>query len=53
MHVYGIKKKGTEEHICRAESETQTQTLDTAGEDRVGQIERVALKDMHYHMKNR
>jgi len=38
MHVYGIKKNGTHEPICRAESETQTQILDTAGEGQGGQI---------------
>ena len=28
MTIYGIKKDGTDEHICRAAMETQTQITD-------------------------
>ena len=53
MHIYGIWKNGTNEPICRAGTEMQTQReiLDTVrqrgGEG--GRIERGALKHIPYH----
>ena len=31
MHVYGIQKDGTDEPICRAETETQNRLMDMDG----------------------
>ena len=47
MHIYGIQKDGIVEPIYRAAVEMQTQKTDLWtqwGMERVGQIERVALK---------
>ena len=47
------KNDSTDEPICRATTETQTQRTDLWaqwGKKRVGQIERVALKHIHYQM---
>ena len=52
-HIYGIWKNGTDEPICRTGIEMQTSrtALWTQWEkERVGRIERVALKHVHYHM---
>ena len=53
MHMYGIWKEGTDEPICKAAVEMQTQRMDLWtqwGKMRVGRIERVALRCMHYHV---
>ena len=53
-HIYKIQKDGgTEEPICRAAVETQSQRTDLWaqwGKKRVGQIERVVLKHIQYQM---
>ena len=49
-HKYGIQKDGTDESICRAAMEMQTQRTDMWtrwGKEREGQIETVALKHIH------
>ena len=49
----GIYKDPTDEPICRAAMETQTWREDLWtqwGKGRVGQIERVIWKYMHYHV---
>ena len=51
-HIYGIQKNGTDEAICRAgiEMQSQRKNLWTQwGKERVGRIERVALAYIHYH----
>ena len=58
IYIYGIQRNGTDEliNICRAAIETQTQRTDLwtqRGKERVGQIETVALQDIHYHMLSR
>ena len=53
-HMYGIQKNGTDEPICRAGIEMQTQRTDLwtqQRKNRVGLIEKVALKYIHYHVK--
>ena len=53
MHAYGIQKDGTDEPICWAAVEMQTQRTDLWTQwqkERVRQIERTAWKDIHYHM---
>ena len=52
MHMYGIPKNGTDEPICRAGIETQTWRIDMQARwgQKVGQIERVALKCILYHV---
>ena len=52
-HIYEILKGCTEESICRETIETQAQRTDLWtqwGKKRVGQIQRLALKHIHYHM---
>ena len=47
MHIYGIQKNGTEEFICRAALEKQTQRIDMymgGGEERVRYMEKVTWK---------
>ena len=46
MHAYGIQKDGTDDPICRAAMEMQTEnrSVDTVGEGEVGRIERIAWK---------
>ena len=47
MHFYEIQKTGTDEPICKAGTETQRTDLWTQqGKQKVGQIEKVALKHM-------
>ena len=36
MHIYGIWKNGTDEPICRAGIDIQTQRRDAAGEEEGG-----------------
>ena len=53
--IYGIQKDGINESIRRAAMEMQTQRTDlrTQGQEekeRVGQMERVAWKHIHYHI---
>ena len=51
MHIYGIQKDNVGEPILRAAMETQPQRTDLwsqGGKDRVGGMERVPLKHMHY-----
>ena len=55
-HIYGIQKNSTDEPVCRDGVE-MTQTLRMElwtqwGKKRVGQIERGALTDIHYYVKN-
>ena len=53
-HIYGIQKDGTDEPICRARMEIPTQRTDLwtwKGEERVGQVERVARKHMQKYVK--
>ena len=53
VHVYGIQKNGTDDSFAGEELEKQTQRMDfwtQWGKGRVRQIERVALKYMHYHV---
>ena len=53
MHMYGIQKSGPDEHICRAAIEMEKQRKDLWTQwvkGRVGQIERVALIYLHYHV---
>ena len=53
-HIYGIQKDGTDGPICRARMEMQTQRTDLwtwRGEERVGQVERVARKLMQKYVK--
>ena len=53
IHTYGIQKGGTDKTIFRAAMEMQTYRTDLwtqRGKERVGQIERVAWKHIHYHM---
>ena len=48
-HVYGIKKNGTDEPICKEEMEIQVWRTDLwaqYGKGRVGQIEKVSLTYM-------
>ena len=50
------RKNGTDEPNCRTGKEMQTWRRDLwshGGKERVGQIERVALKHIHYHMQSR
>ena len=52
MHEYGIQKDVTDEPICKAEMEMQTQRtdyrlVDTVGEERVGPIERIAWRHIN------
>ena len=50
-HVYRIQKEGTDEPICRATVEMQVQRRDLWtqwGTQRVGQIEKIAWKHVHY-----
>ena len=50
-HVYRIQKEGTDEPIFRAAVEMQVQRRDLWtqwGTQRVGQIERIAWKHVHY-----
>ena len=53
-YIYEIYKGGADEPICRAAIETHTYRTDLwtrqGGEERVGQIERAALKRTHCHM---
>ena len=56
MHICGIQKNGTDESICRAGLETQTQRTDLwtqLGKERAGQTDREALRHTHHHMLNR
>ena len=56
MHIYGTLKNGTEEFIDRAAVEMQTQRTDLwtqPGKERVGRMEKVTWKCIHYHMQNR
>ena len=49
-HIYEIQKDGTDEPICRAAMEMQTQRTDfwtQQRKERVGRIEREALKHVH------
>ena len=49
----GSRKNGTDEPICRAGIETQTQRMGLwtqQGKGRVGEIQRVALKHICYHV---
>ena len=51
-YIYAIWKHDTDELICRAGTESQTQTTDLwtqQGQDRVGCTERVAL-EYNYHI---
>ena len=52
--VYGIQKDGTDEPICRAAMETQTERTDlwtrVGREERVGCTGRVTWKHTHYYM---
>ena len=55
MPIYGIQKNGTDEPICRAGIETQTQRMDLwtqmgDGEDGMNYGIRVALKYVHYNV---
>ena len=53
MHIFGIFKAGTNEPVCRAAVETQTQRTDLRtqwGKERAGQTEKAAWKLTHYHM---
>ena len=53
MHVYEVQKDGTDEPVCRAAMQAQTQRTDfghRVGNERVGQMEKVAWKHIHYHM---
>ena len=51
-YIHGIQKNGTNEPICRQEQRhrDRKQTVDTMEEGKVGQVQRAALKCMHYHM---
>ena len=52
MHICGIYKDGTDELTFREEIEiTYREQIcgHSGGKERVGQIERVALKYIHYH----
>ena len=52
-HMYGIQKYGTDEPICTAAVEMQMQRTDWGtqlGKEKVGQMERVAWKHIHYCM---
>ena len=56
MHIYGIFKAGTNEPVCRAAVETQTQRTDLwtqRGKERVARIERVAWKHKQPYVKQR
>ena len=47
------EKNGTDEHICRARIETQALRTDLWtqwGKERMGHIERVAVKPTHYRV---
>ena len=53
MHIYGIWANGTDEPVCQAGIEMQTWKMDMwiqQREGRMGQIEKVALTYMHYHV---
>ena len=53
MHIYEIQKNGTDQPICRAGTEMQTQRMDLwpqQGKGRVGPVEREALTDIHDHV---
>ena len=55
MHGYGIQKDVTDEPICKAEMEMQTQRtdyrlVDTVGQESVGPIERIAQRHIYYLM---
>ena len=52
--MYESQKNGTDDPICRTGIETQTQRPDVwtqQGKERVGHIERVALKHIHSYVK--
>ena len=54
MHAYGIWKDDTDEPICGAAMETQTERRDLwtrrGGKERERGAERVAWKPIRYHM---
>ena len=53
MHICRIWKNGTDQPICRAEIETEMSGTDMqtqGGKESVGQIRRVALTYIHYHV---
>ena len=52
IHINGIQKNDTDELICRAGIETQTQRTDVWAQQRkeCERTERVALKYMHHHV---
>ena len=47
--IYGIYKNGTYLQVWNRDTYRKL-TLDTVGKERVGLVERVALKHIHYHM---
>ena len=52
-YIYGLQKNGTDEPTCWAETGMQTQLIDLwkqQGMKGEGQIERVALTYIHYHV---
>ena len=54
-HIYETQKDGTDEPVCKAGIEMQTQRTHLWTEqekERVGRIERVAWKHLHCHMQN-
>ena len=53
MHIHRTQKDGTDEPIYRAAIEMQTQRMDfwtQWGREKVGLFERVAMKQIYYHM---
>ena len=53
MHINGIQKDGTYEPIYRAAIEMQTQRTyfwTQSGREKVGLYERVAMKQIYYHI---
>ena len=51
MRIYEISEDGTDEPVCRAavETDTENRLVDTVGKERVGRMERAAWKHIHYH----
>ena len=54
IYIWNLEINGTDEPICRAGTETQRQRTDLRsqqGKERVGQVNRAALKHTYYHIQ--
>ena len=54
IYIWNLEINGTDEPICRAGTETQRQRTDLRsqqGKERVGEVNRAALKHTYYHIQ--